>query len=66
MEKYDARKMVKTIKFGKGVIRTKKDVIDYIKFGYNPNRLLLDFTVTDNDALQYIFAEMSISKIRIN
>jgi hypothetical protein len=66
MNKYDAKKMAKIIKFGKGIIRTKKDAVDYIKFGYNPNKLLFNFTVLDNDALQYILAKMEMTKIKLN
>ena len=66
MKKYDARKMAKIIKFGKGVIRTKKDAMNYIKFGHNPDKLLLNFNVVNNDALQYILAEIEMNKIKLN
>jgi len=58
--------MAESLGFGKGVIRTKKDAMDYIKFGYNPNKLLANFTVLDNSALQYILSEMAMSRIKLN
>jgi glycerol-3-phosphate responsive antiterminator len=64
MKKFDINKLIDSIEFGKGIIRTKEDAIDYIKFGYNPIKMLHNFTIIDNQALQFILAE--IAKTNLN
>lgn len=64
MKKFDINKLIDSIEFGKGIIRTKEDAIDYIKFGYNPIKMLHNFTIIDSQALQFILAE--IAKTNLN
>lgn len=58
--------IINSVKFGKGIIRSKKDAMNYIKFGYNPYKLLKNFKIIDNFALQYVLAEAAKSKVNLN
>jgi hypothetical protein len=65
MKSFDIKKFAEQIKLGKGKIKSRKDAEDYIKFGSNPNTLLLYFEVSD-EALQYILAQTAMDEIKQN
>ncbi len=65
MKPFDVGEFAKYLKFGKGIIESRKDAESYIKQGYLPDRLLLHFKMND-DTLQYVLSQCAVSKIRLN
>lgn len=59
-------KLTEGIKFGRGIIRSKKNAEGYINFGYSPSRLLLHYDIVNDEALQYILAEIAREKSKLN
>lgn len=50
---------IKQIKMTKGIIRNKIDVDSYIKYGYNPEKLLFNFNFLSSDVFEYAIAKSS-------
>ncbi len=66
MKKINNKNFIENFKFGKGIIRSKSDAQNYIKFGYNPSRLLLHYKIVDIQATQYIISEIAKKEIILN
>ena len=60
MKKLNLNEFAKNINFGKGKLESIEDVLFYLKNGYKPERLLLNFKCSDK-VLQIIFSHQAIN-----